>query len=133
MGPGSAAAVQLLGNLVIPLNVDPCDVLLSDCTTPADGPGEVNEPATNLAISTPLDDNTTVNEVLTSQQKSSFGCGELCGRNCDVVGGGGGIDFENNELSVSGQSWPGVSGSPAEERRRCSLNEPRRPRRSWSS
>ncbi len=81
-----------LSDFLVPLNVDPCDGFLSDCLTPAGGPGQVDESNAFFAQA----GFPTLNDVLTPAQKALFGCGELMFINCELVG----IPFELTEAGA---------------------------------
>ncbi len=98
------AGPAILGRLV-PLNQDPCDGLLSDCVTSAQGAGEIDE--INTAFSTAPLSPPTLNNLLTQQQKALLGCGEFYGTNCELDG----IDLMNTEPTALLQSWVGVEGT----------------------
>lgn len=74
-GASTAISQGLAGALVpfVSLHEDPCDGLLSDCTTVV--------PNSVIFASTP-----TLNQVLTSQQQAQLGCGEFHGTNCELDG-----------------------------------------------
>ena len=59
---------------LVSLHADPCDGLLSDCTT-------VVPNSVIFASQAP-----TLNQVLTSQQQAQLGCGEFHGTNCELDG-----------------------------------------------
>jgi hypothetical protein len=93
------AAALLAGNpnLFIPLNVDPCDGFLEDCTTPGASPN------TAFANASP-----SLNQTLTVQQQALLGCGPFYGTNCEVDG----IDLFHTEGGVGVQSFPQVEPDP---------------------
>ena len=100
--PGAAALIGQ-GQLGLPgplplvqLYTDPCDGLLSDCTTPGPPPNPV------LALS-----GVTMNTAFTVQQQALYGCGEFYGTNCEFDG----FDLLNSEASALLQSWPGFEGT----------------------
>jgi hypothetical protein len=93
------AAALLAGdpNLYLPINVDPCDGFLEDCTTPG--------PPPNAAYSA---SSPSLNQTLTVQQQALLGCGPFYGSNCEVDG----IDLFNAEGSVMVQSFPQIEPDP---------------------
>ncbi len=98
---GSALAGAAFPTLLVPLNQDPCDASLSDCTTSATG--SLDEPNAFFSISEP-----SLNILLTQEQQALLGCGEFYGTNCERDG----IDLQNAELSAIVQSWTSVVDIP---------------------
>jgi hypothetical protein len=100
---GSLASDPSLGGaafplFLVPVNPNPCDGFLADCTTP--GPDQHFFYSQAGAID-------TVNTLLSVQQQALLGCGPFLGTNCEREG----IDLLNAELSALIQSWPGFPGT----------------------
>jgi hypothetical protein len=88
----------------VPLNVDPCDSLLSDgqggCAGAARAPHAGFIPF-----------GLTLNQVLTDEQEALLGCGPFWGTDCE----GDGIDLLNADAGVLQQAWVGFEGAYTRE------------------
>jgi hypothetical protein len=121
--PNAASIAAALGGAalpttLVPLNTDPCDGLLADCGTAAQGTfpdAGSGEPGAVPGIDTPngvfgAGDTPTLNLLLTQQQKALLGCGQFYGTNCEIDG----IDLMSAEVTALLQSWVGIEGTSAD-------------------